>query len=565
MSSIRPSALLLALMLACMSTAWATEEANDSAAGAEQAAADEEEEEKWDVNNPPGRWQTVSIDADDITWSNVDVSPDGNTVVFDMLGDLYTVPFAGGEATALTSEIAYNIQPRFSPDGRLIAFISDRNGADNLWVMNADGSDARELTKEREHLIHNPAWSPDGQWLVARKGYVSTRSIPAGEIWMVHVGGGEGLPVVERPDGKKAQKNIAEPAFSPDGRYLYYSQDTTAGSAWQYNKDATGQIFVIKRLDREKSKTIDLVGGPGGAIRPTPSPDGRYLAFVKRLPDMHSAIYLLDLESGNERALYRRLDRDLQETNGSYGNTPALSWTPDSQSIVFWAAGKLRRVAADSGESAVIPVRVKTDMKVRPALRFAVDVAPDEFQVRAIRWAQYSPDGSKVVFQALGHLYMREVDGSSQRRLTRQDEHFEFWPSFSPDGRSIVYTTWDDQNLGDVRVVSTRGGKGRVISDQPGHYVEPSFSPDGRQVVYRKFTGGYLLSPKWSNDPGIYIAPSAGGANERVTESGFDAQFSADGGRILFSDDGEDEATAKEDEADDEEDEADDEEETDDE
>jgi hypothetical protein len=156
------------------------------------------EEEKWDVASPPGEWKTIRIDTEETTWSNVDVSPDGSTLVFDMLGDIYTVPIEGGEATALTDGIEWNIQPRFSPDGSRIAFISDRAGGDNLWIMNADGSDPVAVTEEGEHLIHNPSWSPDGDWIVTKKGFASTRSIPAGEIWMFHRSGGKGLPLIER-------------------------------------------------------------------------------------------------------------------------------------------------------------------------------------------------------------------------------------------------------------------------------------------------------------------------------------------------------------------------------
>ena len=192
----------------------------------------------------------------------MDVSPDGRTIVFDMLGDIYTVPIDGGEATALTDGIEWNFQPRYSPRGQdQIAFISDRGGADNIWIMNADGSEPRAVSEEKEHLVHNPYWSPDGDYIVAKKGFTSTRSIPAGEIWMFHVGGGGGLQLIERPLGKKDQKTIAEPAFSTDGRYVYFSQDTTPGARWAYNKDSTGQIFVVKRLDRETGEVDVFVGG----------------------------------------------------------------------------------------------------------------------------------------------------------------------------------------------------------------------------------------------------------------------------------------------------------------
>ena len=528
--------LALAAWLCVSISGWAADQA-DEADQIVDAASDgqAEDEPKWDVENPPGEWREITIDTDETTWSSIDVSPDGGTIVFDMLGDLYTVGIAGGVATSLTSGIAWDMQPKFSPDGTRIAFISDRGGADNLWVMDADGSNARAVTEEKEHLIHNPAWSPDGDWIVVRKGYVSTRSIPSGEIWMYHASGGEGLQVVERPHGEQSQKNIAEPVFSPDGRYVYYSQDNTPGTVWQYNKDPTGQIFVIQRLDREERETEVYVGGPGGAIAPMPSPDGSQLAFIKRLPDTHSAIYLKDAASGNERPLYLALDRDLQETNGSQGNYPAMSWTPDGESIVFWAGGKLRRVEVDSGESKVIPVRINDTRQVRKTVRFPVEVWQDEFPVRAIRWARYSPDGSKVVFQALGYLYVKDVKSGKQARLTSQNDHFEFWPSWSPDGKRIAYTTWDDQDLGSVRVVSARGGRGEAITDAPGHYMSPRFSPDGEQIVYRKFEGGYLLSPKWSVDPGLYVVDADGGKPTRVSKSGDNPQFDSAGERVLFT------------------------------
>jgi hypothetical protein len=214
---------LLLIMVAALITAPVPAANADEAAPATVPRADkaeegkgepgeegEEKEEKWDVNNPPGDWKTITIDTEETTWSDVDVSPDGKTVIFDMLGDIYSVPIEGGKATAITAEIAWNFQPRFSPDGSEIAFISDRGGADNLWVMNADGSDPRAVTEEKMDLVHNPWWSPDGDYILAKKGFTSTRSIAAGEIWMFHVGGGGGMQITERPLKEKDQKKGPE-------------------------------------------------------------------------------------------------------------------------------------------------------------------------------------------------------------------------------------------------------------------------------------------------------------------------------------------------------------------
>ena len=519
----------------------AAEEATepDEGEAADDAEAEAEEPE-WDVSDPPGDWRTISIDTEETTWSEVDVSPDGRTIVFDMLGDIYSVPIEGGDATALTDGIEWNFQPRISPDGRSIAFISDRAGGDNLWIMNADGSEPRAVSEESKNLVHNPAWSPDGRYLAVKKGFTSTRSIPAGEIWMFHSAGGGGLQLTERPHGKRDQKTMAEPVFSPDGRYVYFSQDTTPGRIWQYNKDSTRQIFTIRRLELESGEIETVISGPGGAVRPTPSPDGKRLAFVKRLPGLTSAIYLKDLESGKEWPVYEAFERDLQETNGSQGNAPAIAWTPDGAALVFWAGGKIRRLDVESREARVVPIRVRAEKKVQTALRFPVDVAPDTVTVRMPRWAQYSPDGAQIVFQALGVLWRRDVASGEQRRLTRQTEHGEFYPTFSRDGRWIAYTTWDDEEFGSLRVVAADGGEGRTVTAEKGHYLEPSFSPDGETLVYRKIAGGFLLSPLWSNEPGVYSIPTAGGEAKRIVKDGFAPQFGADGERLFFSTAGED-------------------------
>lgn len=531
--SLTPVVKLFGLGLIAFSLTTYKLYANENAAEGEPAA--KEEAPKWDVSNPPGEWQDIKIDTDTTTWSFVDVSPDGKTILFDMLGDIYSLPIAGGEAKALTSGIPWNFQPTFSPDGKKIAFISDRDGYDNIWVMNADGSKPKPVSKESKHLLHNPAWSPDGQWIVARKGFVSTRSIAAGEIWQYHLSGGEGVQLIERPNGKKAQKSMGEPAYSADGKYLYFSQDATPGLFWQYNKDSTGGIFAIKRLDLSDHSVEELTGGPGGAVRPVPSSDGKKLAFVKRLPGLQSAIFVRDLESGIEKSVYQNLERDNQESAGSHGNTTAFEWLPNNTELVFWTAGKIHRLNVNSGETRIIPLRVTATKKVHKTLRFDVDVAAEDTRVRMLRWAQYSPNKNQALFQSLGHLHIKDLASGKQKRLTRQKTHFEFWPQYSPDGKRIVFTTWDDQNLGDIRIASAKGGREKVLLDEKGHYAEVQFSPDGEHIVYRKMTGGYLLSPLWSSEPGIYRLGVKGGKPTKITTKGSKPQFSVDGQRILFS------------------------------
>ena len=517
--------LLLSLLLTISPTLFAGETASES-----------EENTKWDVSSDQYHTNEVTIDTTETTWSNVTVSPDGNTMVFDMLGDIYSVPINGGEAKALTHGIEWNFQPRFSPDGKHIAFVSDRAGGDNLWVMNADGSEPRAVSDEAEHIVHNPAWSPDGDYLVGRKSYYSTRSIASGEIWMFHHGGGNGVNLVERPNAGKDQKNRAEPMFSADGKYVYYSSDITSGLVWQYNKNSVGSVFAIKRLELATGETETVVSGPGGAIRPTPSPDGKSIAYLKRRLGLVTQIMVKNLESGKESLVFDGFERDLQESSGSEGNAPAIAWLPDGQSIAFWTGGKFHRVSTNDGNVSEIPVHVKTTKKVRPTLRSTVKVASDKFEVNGIRWASHTPDKKQVVFQALGYIWLKDLASGKKQRLTRQSDHYEFYPVISPDGRSVLYTTWDDQDLGSVRVTSLNGKKTTVLTPQPGHFIEPAFSADGSQVLYRKIEGGYLLSPLWSMDPGIYHVSADGKKSpQRVSTKGFNPHFNADASRVFYS------------------------------
>ncbi|TQV70679.1 amidohydrolase family protein [Exilibacterium tricleocarpae] len=489
---------------------------------------------RWSVAEPGGEMRSITIDTDESTWSNLDISPDGKTLVFDMLGDIFTLPIEGGTATPLVSDFAWHMQPVFSPDGRKLAFLSDRDGAMNLWIMDADGRNPRQISKAKTALIHTPAWSPDGQYIAVTKGFMSSRSIPAGEIWMYHVAGGSGIEVKAREHGEFTQKNITDPAFSPDGRYLYYAKDVTPGRVWQYNKNATREIFNIIRHDLVAGEEEVYIGGSGGAIMPTPSPDGRSMAYLKR-EDTKTVLYVKDLKSGVDRRLYTEMERDNQETFGSEGNYTRFDWTPDGKAIVFWTAGKFHRLDVQRKNLTPIPFRAKLQKQVQQAVRFPVDVGADKFPVKMIRWASLSPAGDRIVYQALGKLYLRDTRSGKVKRLTSQNEHDEFYPSFSRDGRKIVYTTWNDTTLGSVRVVNARGGNGKAITTEPGHFIEPRFSPDGRQVVFRRITGGYLTSPEWSMEPGIYLANAGGGSMERVLKSGVNPHFGKENDRIYYT------------------------------
>lgn len=485
--------------------------------------------EGWDVNAPHGPTHDVRFTTTEGTWMNLDVSPDGRTVVFDLLGDLYLLPIEGGAARRITSGPAFDVQPRFSPDGSRISFTSDRSGGDNIWTVAADGTDPQQVTDEDFRLLNNAVWTPDGEYLVARKHFTGTRSLGAGEMWLYHRSGGAGLRLTER---RNDQQDAGEPAVSPDGRYVYFSEDLTPGPTFEYNKDPNAGIYAIRRLDRETGDLQTIIGGPGGAARPQPSPDGRHVAFVRRVRD-ETALFLYDTETGAETPLTAGLSRDQQETWAVFGVYPNFAWTPDGESIVYWANGGLYRLAVDTREATDIPFTADVDLTVTEAVRSPQEVAPERFEVKMIRDAATSPDGETLVFSALGHLWAKRGDRAPER-LTRDNDRFEYDPSFSPDGRTLVYTTWSDADYSEVRALDLRSRQSHVLSQRPGHYHTPRFSPDGRQIVVQRGGGSGLRGGLYGLETGIYVLDSDGSDWQLVTDSGRDPRFTADGDRITF-------------------------------
>ena len=519
--------------------AWLTLTAPLAAASAAPPAQPDDAKEaaqkdapKWDVENPPGPSHLVDLDADEGTWMAVDLAPDGKEIVFDLLGDLYVIPSAGGEAKALTTGLAWDMQPRFSPDGKWIAFTSDRAGGDNLWIMKRDGSAPQQVSKESFRLVNSPAWSPDSQFLLGRKHFTAERSLGAGEIWIWHRSGGDGLQLTEKQND---QKDTGEPAFSPDGRYVYFSQDTTPGKFFEYNKDPNGEIYAIRRLDRQTGEIEDFVGGPGGAIRPTPSPNGRMLAFVRRVRGV-STLWLHDVESGVEKQIFAPLERDLQETWAIQGVYPGMGWSADSRALVFWAGGQIHRLDVASKKDTIVPFHVKAQRKVMEALRSPVDVAPAKFGVKMLRWVEVAPKGDRVVYQALGKIWLRDLPKGTPHRLTTDDNVFEYYPSFSRDGKDVVYVTYDDEKHGSVRVAPVDGGfEPTVLTEQPGRYLEPVFTPDGERVVYRKAASDDLFGRVYSHGTGIYVVSAEGGRSRLLTKEGIAPQFGADEHRVYLT------------------------------
>jgi len=496
---------------------------------------DKEKPKPWNVSNPEGNWnfKDLKLSTNEGTWMNLDISPDGKSIVFDLLGDIYIMNSNGGKAKILREGLPFEIQPRFSPDGKQISFTSDAGGGDNIWVMNTDGSDAKQITKENFRLLNNAIWTPDGDYLIARKHFTSGRSLGAGELWLYHKTGGSGLQLTKK---KNDQQDVNEPTISPDGKYLYYSEDVYPGGFFQYNKDPNSQIYVINRYDMKTGKTTRITGGPGGAARPQISRDGKKLAFVKRIRTK-SVLYIHDLETGEEWPVYDQLNKDQQEAWAIFGVYTNFNWMPNNEDIVIWSGGKINKININSLNVSDIPFEANATIKIAKAVEFDTPVAPDTFDAKVIRHATTSPDGKSIVFNALGYLYTQKLPNGKAKRLTKGTD-FEFEPSFSPDGNTITYVTWNDQNLGAIYSIPSTGGTATKLTSEKGIYRNPSYSHNGKHIVYRKEGGNNEQGRTFSKKPGLYLMNSDGTNTKFVTKEGDFPMFNADDTRIIYQNGG---------------------------
>jgi Tol biopolymer transport system component/imidazolonepropionase-like amidohydrolase len=496
------------------------------------------EEAPWKVEDPHGPSRTVSFETDEGTWIALDVHPDGKRLVFSLLGDLYLLPIEGGEGRRITSGPAYDVQPRFSPDGKWIAFASDRAGIEALWICDLEGGNARKVSAEKESTVNSPAWSPDGEWLVGRKRLTDTSSLGTVELWMWHLRGGQGIRLTKKDE----QPDAADPEFSPDGRFLYFS---ARDARYKYDRDVNEGIWQVKRLDRRTGQVVPLTGEFGGAATPTLSPDGKTMAFVRRIR-AKTWVELMDLASGKIWPLTNEVERDNQEGFAFHGVFPGFAWAPDGKALVATGDGRIGRYDAITGARSAVPFRVAVEQRVTDALRFPQRLGAEKVRARILRWPVESPDGKRLVLCSFGHVYGMDLPSGTPTRLT-DFEDLEYAPAFSRDGAQIAFVTWNDRAGGHVWTMPAAGGAPRRLTSVPGQYANPSFSPDGKRVVYLRGSGATFrehdpAEELWhevhwvgiEGGPSRYVIGTKNrGTNRRMPRP----QFSPDGERIYFLED----------------------------
>ena len=427
------------------------------------------------VTLPLKATRTHSFTTTKGTWLSLDVSPDGQTIVFDMLGQLYTLPITGGKATAITSGLAYSSQARFSPDGKKLVFISDRSGGDNVWTMSLDLKDSTQITRGNDNGYLSPEWTPDGKYVVASK---SGGLGGAAKLWMYNIDGGNGLNLLTT--APPTLKTVGA-AFGKDSRYIWYAART---GDWQYN--AVGPQYQLYVYDRENGKTSQMSTRNGSAFRPALSPDGKLLVYATR-HETKTGLRVRNLDTQAEEWLAFPVQRDETESRAPLDAYPGYSFTPDSKAIVVSYGGEIWRVPVDRSAATKIPFEADVKMAMGPEVKFTYRVdTTANFTAHQIRDVAPSPDGTKLAFTSLDRMYVMDLPNGKPVRVT-SNEIGEYGATWSPDSRSLAYVTWNDGKGGQIMRATWPLKKTEAtitqLSQSPGLYSEVAWSPAGDRIV----------------------------------------------------------------------------------
>ncbi len=476
-----------------------------------------------DPNLPLAPTRRLTFTTTEGTWMSLDVSPDGKTIVFDLLGDLYTLPIKGGSANRLTSGMAFDAQPRFSPDGTKIVFLSDRSGAENIWIVNVDDGSFRQVTHGATKDYLSPEWSRDGEHIVVSAAGARQYFGPM-KLWRYSVDGGDGDQLV----GPPANAHIAGVTVGSDPNEFWYAVRNAGAS---YN--VAFPLWQIGMLDQEKRTQHKITLNQGSGFRPALSPDGKWLVYGTR-HKTETGLRLRNLESGEERWLAYPVQFDAQESKASMDLLPGYSFTPDSHAIIVSYGGSFWRIPIDGRGAIQIPFRANVDLALGPKLHFGKRIKDGPtFTARRIRDVSFSPDGKRIAFSAINHVWVMDYPDGTPRRMTSVDREGEgeFQPVWSPDGKWVAFITLDDSTGGHIYKVRVSGHFSRKpvrLTPVKALYRDPAWSLDGKRVVavrgrtLDEWLPWGSFEHAWRAHPISYFVavPSSGGDLEVIRAAG---------------------------------------------
>jgi Tol biopolymer transport system component len=471
-TAIRLSIIFLLALAGAYWPAIGWAEAADTAG--ETAVAEEKSTDKL----PLEATRQISFDTDEATWLSLDVAPDGQRLVLEILGDLYLLPRTGGTAEALTRGMAYDSQPRFSPDGKSIAFVSDRDGAYGLWKIPVEGGEPTKIADggKRSELA-SPAWSPDGSHVIVSKTSWGLRTF---ELWAYHVDGGEGLQITKAKAAANTpanqRSNSLGAVYSPDGRYLYYARKV---GGFAYNM--TFPAWQIARRDLRLGSEDILTQAQGSAIRPQLSPDGELLVYGTRY-EQQTGLRIRNLRSGEDRWLVYPVQHDEQESRFTRDLLPGYAFAPDGRSVIYTEGGGIREVMVADGLVSQIPFTATVEQELGPHLYFPYRLGLGPVKARLLMGPAPSPDGRYIAFSAFTRLYVFDRE-RGESKVVSPEGVLAFHPTWSPDSREVAYVDWSTSGGHVWRVRANGRGGPKQVSEQKAFYTDPAWSPDGERIV----------------------------------------------------------------------------------
>ncbi|MFI1004696.1 amidohydrolase family protein [Streptomyces galbus] len=417
------------------------------------------------------------------TNASATVSPDGTGLVIEVQGVLWSLPRSGGTATALTAPDLEPTRPAWSPDGSAIAFCAYRGGGFHVWTMAPDGAHPRRLTSGPWD-DRGVSWSPDGTRIAfaSERGGDPVRG-SSYDIWTVDVAGGELTRLTSRPDVEDY-----DPAWHPDGdRVLFVRADAAGARTLASVPAGGGEVTTVRTV------------GTGALMCPAVSPDGR-VAHVWTAGGTRAA------------AATSSLVVDGRTVSGTEDVSPLPPcWTPDG-GLLYFADGRLKALDPALQPARDVPFTASLDVP-RPGYRRKTRDFDSTARkaVRGIHLPALSPDGGSVVFAALNALWLMPLGTRPRKLFQAAPSRYVQMPSWSRDGRSIVYAYDGDaggDGLAAVHRLRPDTGEDTVLAT--GGRLNPALSPDGDRLACQDTTGNLLVVDLASGTETRLAAPFGG-------------------------------------------------------
>ena len=397
------------------------------------------------------------------------ISPDGQTLLFEYKGDIWTVPAAGGNAIPLTLSESYEFAPVWSHDGKSIAFASDRYGNFDVFVMPATGGEAKRLTYHSTREVPSSFTADDKAVLfnAARQDAVTNVQFPTGgmvELYSVPVTGGRVSQVLTSP--------ALDAAVSSNGDKIIFHDYKGYESDWRkhHTSAVTRDVWVYDVTSKKYTMLSTFKG------------ENRNPVFDSNDNDF----YFLSEQSGSFNVYKSSLaDPAKSVAVTKFTKNPVRFLTrAKTGTMAFGYDGELYTMKPGS-EPQKVNIRIGADG--RDAIEKIVPVNG------GMTDAKLSPNGKEFAFVFRGEVFVSSIDGKMVKRIT-STPYQERSVSFSPDGRSLVYAAEKDNNWNIYTTSLTRASEpyfcvSTVLKDEavvatPAEEFQPAFSPDGKEIAY---------------------------------------------------------------------------------